>query len=207
MSFLKKLKSSISSKGEPVVIVSGLPRSGTSMAMKMLDAGGMSQMVDGIRTADLDNPKGYYEDERVKDLHKMEDKRWVKDARGKALKVISFLLKDLPDENQYKIIFMRRHLDEVLASQNKMLDHRKESNETPDEDMKKIYTDHLKQVDALVRRRPNMEILYLDYRGVIDDPRGSAKKVFDFLGGVLDLEKMSTVADPKLYRNRADAKS
>ncbi|MFH1278808.1 MAG: sulfotransferase [Candidatus Eisenbacteria bacterium] len=207
MSLLKKLKDSFSSRGEPVVIVSGLPRSGTSLAMKMLDAGGMSQIIDGIRTADVDNPKGYYEDERVKDLHKMADKAWVKDARGRALKVISFLIKDLPDENHYKIVFMRRHLDEVLASQNKMLDHRKEANETPDDKMREIYQDHLKQVFSLMERRPNMDVLFVDYTGVLEDPKGNAEKIRDFLGTSLDVEKMASVADRNLYRNRAEAKS
>lgn len=206
MSFLKKLKDSFSSRGEPVVIVSGLPRSGTSLAMKMLDEGGMRQIIDGIRTADVDNPKGYYEDERVKDLHKIPDKGWVKDGRGKALKVISFLIKDLPDENDYKIIFMRRHLDEVLASQNKMLEHREESNETPDDKMKEIYQDHLKQVLSLMERRPNMDVLFVDYRNVLEDPEGNARKIHDFLGMNLDVEKMAAVADPNLYRNRAEAK-
>jgi len=201
-SFMKKLFGG-PKYGEPIVIVSGLPRSGTSMAMKMLDAGGLAQMIDGIREADVDNPKGYYEDERVKDLHKMDDKTWVKAARGKALKVISFLLKDLPDENFYKVLFMRRHLDEVLASQNKMLDHRGEPNETPDDKMKEIYSDHLKQIEALMKQRPNFEVLYVDYTGVLNDPATWAKKVHAFLGLPLDVEKMSTVADKDLYRNRA----
>lgn len=189
--------------GDPIVIVSGLPRSGTSLAMKMLDAGGMGQIVDGLREADVDNPKGYYEDERVKDLHKMDDKTWVAGARGKALKVISFLLKDLPDTNRYKIVFMRRHLDEVLASQNKMLDHREEKNETPDEKMKGIYGDHLKQVFSMVERKENFEILFVDYTGVLEDPAAEAKRIQQFVGLPLDVEKMTAVADKNLYRNRA----
>ena len=189
--------------GDPIVIVSGLPRSGTSLAMKMLDAGGMSQIVDGLREADMDNPKGYYEDERVKDLHKMDDKTWVADARGKALKVISFLLKDLPDTNRYKVIFMRRHLDEVLASQNKMLDHREEKSETPDEKMKDVYEDHLKQVFSMVEEKENFEILFVDYTGVLDNPAVEAKRIREFTGLPLDVEKMTAVADKNLYRNRA----
>lgn len=113
--------------GEPIVIVSGLPRSGTSMMMKMLEAGGVPIMTDAVRTADIDNPKGYYEYERVKDLEKETDKSYIREGRGKALKVISWLLKDLPDDNRYRIIFMRRDLGEVIASQNKMLKHRGEA--------------------------------------------------------------------------------
>ena len=108
--------------GEPVVVVSGLPRSGTSMMMKMLEAGGLAVQTDDLREADVDNPKGYYEDERVKDLEKMDDKSWIQESRGKVLKVISFLLKDLPEDNYYKVIFMRRNLEEIMASQNKMID-------------------------------------------------------------------------------------
>ena len=92
-------------QGEPIVIVSGLPRSGTSMLMKMLDAGGMEIMTDSERLADIDNPKGYFEYERVKDLEKESDKSYVREGRGKVLKVISFLIKDLPDNNDYRVIF------------------------------------------------------------------------------------------------------
>jgi hypothetical protein len=174
------------------------------MAMKMLDAGGLHQVVDGLRTADDDNPKGYFEDERVKDLHKMTEKAWVAEARGKALKVISFLLKDLPDSNRYQVIFMRRHLDEVLASQNKMLQHRGEKSETPDDQMKKIYEEHLKQVYGLLERKENFEVLYLDYTGVLQNPRPEAERIRAFLDLPLDVGKMAAVADATLYRNRAE---
>src|SRR5438128_3864516 len=119
--------------GRPIVVVSGLPRSGTSMAMKMLEAGGLRVVTDGQRTADEDNPKGYYEDERVKDLHREGDKTWLRDARGDVVKIISFLLKSLPADNNYKVLFMHRNLREIVASQNKMLARRGEKNETPDD--------------------------------------------------------------------------
>ena len=153
--------------GQPIVVVSGLPRSGTSMAMKMLEAGGLSPVQDGIRTADEDNPKGYYEDERVKDLHESDDKEWLGDARGKAIKIISFLLNHLPDTHNYKILFMRRHLDEVLASQTKMLDRRGEENDTTDEQMQEVYKDHLWKVNRLLKRKPSFQTLDLDYKGVL----------------------------------------
>src|SRR5688572_29274329 len=92
--------------GQPIVVVSGLPRSGTSMAMKMLEAGGLVVVTDNVRTADDDNPRGYYEDERVKDLARDANRTWLRDARGKAIKIISFLLKDLPPDNNYKVLFM-----------------------------------------------------------------------------------------------------
>src|SRR3990172_7400630 len=94
-------------RGEPIVVVSGLPRSGTSMMMKMLEAGGMPILTDGERSADIDNPKGYFELERIKNLERETDKSYLRAARGKALKVISFLIKELPDDNDYRVIFMR----------------------------------------------------------------------------------------------------
>ena len=131
--------------GPEIVVVSGLPRSGTSMMMSMLNAGGLEVLIDGIREPDVDNPKGYFEDERVKDLEKMIDKSWVKDARGKVLKVISFLLKDLPAENAYRIVFMRRDLDEIMVSQNKMIAHREAEDSTDDETMKELYSPKMNQ--------------------------------------------------------------
>jgi hypothetical protein len=190
--------------GDPIVIISGLPRSGTSMAMKMLDAGGVEIMQDGIRTADDDNPKGYYELEKVKELDKGGDKGWLVEARGKAVKIISFLLKDLPPENRYKILFMRRPIPEVLASQAKMLTNREESSETEDARMTELYEKHLQQVEFFISRRDYLEKLDLPYRSVLDDPRGQAERIRDFLGMDLDVDKMATVADRKLYRNRVE---
>src|SRR4030095_1999318 len=156
--------------GAPVVIVSGLPRSGTSMAMKMLDAAGVPLMVDGIRTADEDNPQGYYELEHVKTLDKGGDKGWVRDARGKAVKIISFLLKDLPPEYNYKIIFMNRDLPEALASQSKMLQRRGESSSTEDQRMTEIYEKHLRKTRELLSTSPQFEVLDLQYKQVVENP-------------------------------------
>jgi hypothetical protein len=188
--------------GVPVIIVSGLPRSGTSMMMKMLDAGGVAIMTDAIRKADVDNPKGYYEYERVKNLEKETDKSYVREARGKALKVISFLLKDLPDDNYYRVIFMRRHLDEVIASQNKMLDRRGEKSIDEHERMSEAYRNHLAAVKILVRKRPNFELLEFRYDEAVKDPAAAARAVNAFLGGKLDERAMTAAIDAELYRNR-----
>ncbi len=189
--------------GESIVVVSGLPRSGTSMTMKMLEAGGLSTIVDGIRTADEDNPKGYYEDERVKDLGEMEDKSWLAGAKGKAIKVISYLLKDLPQSHNYKVLFMRRDFREVLASQAKMLERRGEASESSDERMIELYEDHLWKVNRLLRRSPHIDALDVRYTAVLEDPAAEARKIHDFLGLPLDVEKMAGVVDARLYRNRA----
>ncbi len=190
--------------GKPVIIVSGLPRSGTSMLMKMLEAGGLEAATDEIRTADVDNPKGYYELERVKDLDKEgADKAWVAGMRGKVVKVISFLLRDLPRGNNYKVVFVNRHLDEVIASQNKMLDHRNEEDApVSDEKMKENYKNHLWRTNYLLKHEPGFETLFLDHRSVIEDGPGQAAAINRFLGGHLDEQKMAEVVDPNLYRNR-----
>ena len=189
--------------GKPVIVVSGLPRSGTSMMMKMLEAGGVSIMTDAIREADVDNPKGYYEYERVKHLEKETDKSYVREARGKALKVISFLLKDLPDDNYYRVIFMRRHLDEVIDSQNKMLDRRGEESIQERETMAEAYRNHLAGVKILVRKRSNFDMLEFRYDEAVKNPREAARAVNAFLGGALDEGAMTAVIDGELYRNRA----
>src|SRR5262249_33021607 len=139
-------------RGAPIVVVSGLPRSGTSMAMKMLDAGGVPTLTDGIRAADDSNPKGYFELERVKELDKNGDSAWLAGARGKAVKIISFLLTYVPESYDYQVIFMDRDIDEVLASQNKMLAARGEAAGTaPDAQIRQAYQGHLTKVDRFLK--------------------------------------------------------
>ena len=190
--------------GDPVIVVSGLPRSGTSMAMKMLEAAGLHPVQDGIRTADEDNPKGYYEDERVKDLHQSEDLSWLKNARGKAIKIISFQLKFLPEDLNFKILFMRRNIEEVLASQAKMLDRRGETSDTDDSTMAEVYENHLWQVNRLLKRRSGFESLDVHYRSVLNDPMVEAGRIASFLDSDLDAQDMAAVVDPSLYRNRRE---
>jgi predicted AlkP superfamily phosphohydrolase/phosphomutase len=188
--------------GDPVIVVSGLPRSGTSMMMKMLDAGGLPLVTDGERPPDSDNPLGYFEDERVKRLARDADKGWVKQARGKAIKVISHLLESLPDDARYRVIFCRRDLDEVLASQNLMLERRFEGNPVGDEEAKDLYRKHLISVRLKLSSRTNFEILEVDYRDTLDDPLGCANRVRRFVGRKLDTKTMAGVVRPELYRNR-----
>jgi hypothetical protein len=197
-SILRRLK-----YGKAVVLVSGLPRSGTSMAMKMLAAGGLETIVDNVRSADEDNPKGYFEDERVKELAEMEDRTWIRAARGKVIKVVSSLLQYLPQDNFYKVVFMRRNLQEVLASQAKMLARRGEESTASDEDMLRMYESHLEKVQFQLRFREWFDVLYLDFADVVADPEKAARAMNDFLGGGLDIEKMAVQVDPNLYRNRA----
>ena len=191
--------------GKPIVVVSGLPRSGTSLAMKMLEAGGVPILADGIRRPDISNPRGYYEFEPVKELDKQEkggNIAWLNDARGKAVKIISFLLTYLPETYEYKVIFMRRDLHEAIASQNAMLAHRGEARGAADEEIRALYSGHLEQVSRFLRHRSCFSTQMVVYSDVVDRPQEAARSINAFLGGTLDVERMAAVADPALYRNR-----
>ena len=185
------------------MIVSGLPRSGTSMMMSMLEAGGMEILSDGERGADVDNPKGYFEYARIKDLEKETDKSYVREGRGKALKVISFLIPHLPGDNDYRVIFMRRDLDEVLSSQDKMIQRLGSDDATADrEAMKEAYRNDIVRTRLLCRKRPNFELIEIHYGATIEDPAETARRVNEFLGGRLDEAAMRRAVDASLYRNR-----
>lgn len=186
-----------------ITVVSGLPRSGTSMLMSMLDAGGIPPLTDGIRTADEDNPKGYYEFERVKKIK--EDKAWLPDARGKVVKMISQLLLDLPTEGYtYKILFMRRNIDEVLASQKQMLIRRgtfKESGPSDDE-MRDMLLMHVKQVLGWIGKQDNFDLIEVSYNDILKSADENIRNINEFLGGDLDTAAMKAVVDKSLYRQR-----
>ena len=193
-----------SSRGEPITVVSGLPRSGTSMMMRMLEAGGLPILSDGERTADIDNPKGYYELERIKDLERETDKSYLREGRGKAVKVISFLIKALPEENDYRVVFMRRDLDEVLASQKKMIDRLEQGDtDAADEAMKEAFRNDIVRVRLWCKGQANFELCEVHYRKAVEDPAGVAREVNAFLGGGLDEAAMREAVDAALYRNRA----
>lgn len=194
-------------RGAPIVVVSGLPRSGTSMAMQMLEAGGLPIVTDGLRTADASNPRGYYELEQVKTLAAGGDTAWLAGARGKAVKIISFLLTHLPESYDYSVIFMRRDLDEVMASQNAMLDARAEARGADDERMRRHYESHLAQVERFLDRRRCFTTLMVPYAEVVASPQAEAARINAFLGGRLDVARMAAVAEASLYRNRRPAVS
>jgi len=187
--------------GDIITIVSGLPRSGTSLMMSMLEAGGMEVLTDKIRKADDDNPKGYYEFEKVKQIE--NDADWLKDAGGKVVKMISALLKHLPDEHNYKVIFMRRKIEEILASQKQMLKRRgKPTDEVSDEKMAKLYSEHLKQIEMWLISQTNFDILYISYNDILKEAVSNVRKINTFLDNSLDTDKMVLVVDKRLYRQR-----
>jgi len=186
-----------------ITVVSGLPRSGTSMIMKMLEAGGMAALTDGQRAADADNPKGYYEFERVKALPK-GDTGWLPQADGKAVKVISALLEHLPPDYTYRVIFVRREMAEVLASQRKMLARRDEpADQVSDAELTRLFEKHLRKVEGWLAAQPNISVLDVDYNEMLRDPGPYISQINTFLGNSLDATKMARVVDPGLYRNRA----
>ncbi|MFN3201911.1 MAG: sulfotransferase family protein [Bradymonadia bacterium] len=190
---------------QPVYIVSGLPRSGTSMMMSMLDAGGVPLITDGERVADEDNPKGYFEAERVKKLAS-GDVEWLDAAQGQAVKIISDLLQFLPAETPCRVIFMRRRISEILASQQRMLTRRGEASGPESEEMASIYRAHLDDVFADLDGRAGCEVLYINYNRMLADPGPQLEKVVAFVeaggAGPLDREAMAGVIDQALYRNR-----
>jgi len=188
-------------KSEPIFIVSGLPRSGTSMVMKMLEAGGISPLTDHIRTADDDNPRGYYEFERAKKL-KEGDVAWLPEARGKVVKVIGALLVELPSSYEYRVLFMRRKIREVLDSQSKMLERRGEEKKVDDDTMAVLFQKHIEQVEAWMEKQSNVRYIDVDYNAMLEDPRPQINQINRFLGGDLDEAGMATVVDPDLYRQR-----
>ncbi len=193
------------SPNQVVTIVSGLPRSGTSMMMKLLEAGGLPPVTDNIRTADEDNPKGYYEFERVKQLPK-GDVAWLPDAQGKVVKVIAALLPSLPGGYHYRVIFMQRAMPEVLASQRQMLIRRGEDpDKIPDDVMAALFEKHLRQVDEWMKRQANVARLDVNYNEMLKNPQPFVMQINDFLGHQLDEAKMTAVVDPALHRQRSEA--
>ena len=185
---------------EIITVVSGLPRSGTSMMMQMLRAGGLTCLTDELREADISNPKGYFEFEKVKGLR--ADNSWLPEAKGKVIKIISHFLACLPPELNYKIIFMERDLDEVLASQRKMLVNQGQGEENlSDERLGQIFAQQLRQVKKMLADR-QISTLFLGYKDVLEDPVEISTQLQAFLGNNLDQQAMRDVVDHNLYRQR-----
>jgi LPS sulfotransferase NodH len=185
-----------------IIVVSGLPRSGTSMMMKMLAEGGVSIVTDEIRNADEDNPNGYFEYEPIKQLASGQN-AWPSETNGKAVKIISALLEHLPPGSRYKIIFMEREIKEILASQKKMLARRNEKSDISDLEMEERFHKHLAAVKYWLARQPNIETLYVEYSRLVSSPAEYCQQIAEFIGVPVDVTKMRSVPDQHLYRNRA----
>ena len=180
-----------------IVVVSGLPRSGTSLMMQMMDKGGVDALTDDLREADVSNPKGYYEYEPVKSLYK--DNSWLAKAQNKSVKIVAPLLKYLDNKHRYKVIFMKRDLDEVIQSQQKMLG--KSESIFP----VKIYNQFqrlLASVAGWQKLAPGVEILYVEYKDLVAEPYKVVEQIQSFVGLPLDQQAMAQVVDQALYRNK-----
>lgn len=176
--------------------------------MQMLQAAGLPIFADGKRKPDKDNPQGYFEFQKVKKLN--EDNSWVGQAQGQVIKVVSPLLEYLPSEYNYKIIFMDRNLDEILASQQKMMERREEKRKgsqtlqkASDQEMKQTFRSHLQKVKQWLNQQDNMEVIYLKYDQAVANPQPAAQKIIEFLQLDLDIQAMTSVVNPNLYRNKA----
>lgn len=185
-----------------ITVVSGLPRSGTSLMMRMLEAGGLEAVQDGERVADTDNPGGYYELERVKALDR-GDTAWLDGAEGKAVKIVSALLMHLPTDRPYDVVFMSRRLAEVQDSQKRMLDHRDEADAAVDDDaLRAFYHRHLAEVGAWMDDTPMIRALYVDYGSLVARPEAGARRLRQFLRQPMNVVDMAGVVDATLHRNR-----
>ena len=201
---MNKLFSRSKNKAErkqPIVVVSGLPRSGTSMMMRMLGEGGLPVITDEFRRPDSDNPNGYFEFETVRQMS-AGNVSWLADAGGKAVKVISALLEHLPSDYSYKVIFLERDLQEVLASQRKMLANRNENLTAEEAEIEAQIQKHLSTMRPWLVRQPNMEVLYVNYNALLADPAPYCEQIAEFLDLPLNQTRMLAVPDKQLYRNR-----
>lgn len=186
----------------PIIVITGLPRSGTSMLMQMCSAGGVHILTDNYRKKDTNNPKGYHELEKVKKLK--EDISWLPEAKGKAVKIVSPLLMYLPDSYSYKAIFIQRNLQEVLASQREMV-RRLGTEESPganDQELEVHYHNHLNKIYNWLEQKNNFETIFIRHRDILTDPVQSSRQIESFLGLDLDAQAMAACVDQNLYRKR-----
>lgn len=190
--------------GNFITIVSGLPRSGTSLMMQMLQAGGMHLLTDSRRAPDDHNPRGYFELEAV--MHSRNDLSWLNEAGGKAVKVIHLLLPHLPVDRDYRVIFMLRELQEVIVSQRVMLTQQGRPAATlTDATLAGVFEKQLATARQWLANHPNFRVLYVNYRDVIDHPLEVAGEINLFLTGNLLVADMVAAVEPALYRQRKSA--
>jgi hypothetical protein len=184
-----------------ITIVSGLPRSGTSLMMRMLNAGGIPALCDEQRTPDADNPNGYYEFEDVKSLESYDS--WLPRAPGHAVKMVYSLLKHLPVDREYRVIFMRRHFEEILQSQKTMLERQGLVTDIPDATLKTLFERELRQFYSWVSTQKHLKLINVSYNELLSRPDSTIAHIDRHLDHRLDTEAMVQVIDPALYRNRA----
>lgn len=185
----------------PITVVSGLPRSGTSLMMRMLEAGGLPPLTDHERQPDDDNPNGYYEFEDVKAIADSAD--WLQQADGRAVKMVYRLLQHLPSDREFRVIFMRRHPDEILQSQKRMLQRNGIETEVPDDQLKALFERELQQFYAWLPSQPHLKTINVSYNDLLANPVTVLSHINRHLDYSLDVDAMASVIDPALYRHRA----
>lgn len=184
-----------------ITIVSGLPRTGTSLMMQMIHAGGIPALTDRVRASDEDNQKGYFELEAVKRTKK--DDSWLAEAAGRVVKMVHLLLYDLPGNHQYRVVFMRRDLREVVRSQGVMLARRgTDGARLTDEQLIGAYEGQLTKIQRWLDEQPNFQVHQVSYNSLMSDPPPAVTAIRTFLGGELDGDAMLASIDPSLYRQR-----
>jgi len=173
------------------------------MLMQMLEAGGVQVLSDALRPPDANNPRGYYELERIKRLHREADTSWLANGQGKAVKIVSHLLRHLPEHYSYQVIFMQRPLREIIASQNRMLDNLAQERGSVNEDrLLEAYDVHLVTVRSFLASRTCFATLDVQYRDVLAEPAREAVRIASFLGRDLDTANMQRAVEPQLRRSR-----
>jgi hypothetical protein len=189
-----------------ITVVSGLPRSGTSLMMQMLVAGGLPVLTDGLRSADENNPKGYFEWEPAKSLKQHPEA--IASGEGKVVKIISALLPHLPETHQYRVVFMMRPLEEVVSSQNRMLERLgKEVPRTPAGTVVTAFQKHLREVDGWLSNKPHLSVLRVQHSAVLAQPREESARIAEFLATSLNVDEMARQVERSLYRERAGSMS
>lgn len=183
-----------------LTIVSGLPRSGTSLMMRMLETGGLPTLTDGVRQADRDNPRGYYEFEPAK--RTKEDPSWLEGTNGSAAKMVYRLLYDLPSTGRYRVLVMRRNMSEILASQRMMLKRLGKTDNVPDKTMATFFRIELEKFDSWIKQQPNFSMMEVWYNDLVNQPAPVVDRICEFLELPLDRAAMCSMIDPTLYRNR-----
>jgi hypothetical protein len=184
-----------------ITIVSGLPRSGTSLMMRMLNVGGIPALCDEHRTPDADNPNGYYEFESVKSIQNYGD--WIERAVGHSVKMVYNLLEHLPTDREYRVVFMRRQIDEIIQSQRAMLLRNGIKTEIPDEEIKELFERVLRQFYSWLPSQTHLKLINVSYNELLSRPASTIAQINRHLGYCLDTEAMAQVIDHSLYRNRA----
>jgi len=190
---------------QTITVVSGLPRSGTSLMMQMLLAGGMELFHDTERKPDASNPRGYFEHRLVRELP--TDTQWLAQCRGKAVKIISHLLVYLPDTYRYQILFMQRDLNEIIRSQNRMLQRLGKPIADDENEIRSKYEQHLAEIIPWLQKQPHMRLLTVSYRDALFEPERTSRRIADFLGFDLNTTQMAQSVDPRLYREKSNAKT